>query len=325
MSFDDGKRWERFQSNLPVSPIYDLVVKGDDIIVASHGRSFWVLDDISPLRALASADISDEVHLFEPRPARRIKVYQGWGYKPSEAVNYRYVGTAVTAYRSVKQPDGTVAERWLDAGQNPPVGVAVNYLLRTESQGVTQLIFRDAEGNEVRRFTSATQSQVTSDPAVTTSTGGEGLEGAESPAPDDEHPEPKVPVEQGLNRFIWNMRYPDARKLVGEKSFDSAPGPVALPGTYWVELIVGDQTRTTSFEIVPDPRNTATPEALREQFDLSMRIRDLLSRVHEAADNIAALVRQIDAWVVILKRREGTATHRGQESNCQRDTCWNRE
>jgi photosystem II stability/assembly factor-like uncharacterized protein len=310
LSFDDGKLWERFQSNLPVSPIYDLTVKDDDLLVASHGRSFWVLDDISPLRVLASADIADEVHLFEPRPARRIKVYQGWGYKPSDAVNYRHVGTVVTAYRGTKRPDGTVAERWLDAGENPPIGVSFNYFLSKEPQEVCQMIFRDAAGNEVRRFSSAEPAKSggdARDPAASQVTGGEGQEGAELPAPDEAHPEPKVPAVKGLNRFVWNMRLPDARRLVGEKSFDSAQGPVVLPGTYRVELVIGNQSRTASFEIVPDPRNPATLEELRAQFDLSVRICDSLSRVHEAADQIAAVVRQIDAWWPVLKRREGTA------------------
>lgn len=111
-----------------------------------------------------------------------------------------------------------------------------------------------------------------------------------------------------LNRFVWNMRYPDARRLPGEKSFDTAPGPVALPGSYQVDLVIADQTWSAPFEIVPDARSSATPNELRAQFELALRIRDTLSGVHEAVERIRAIVGQIDAWSVTLKRREDTAS-----------------
>ncbi len=311
VSFDDGERWERFQSNLPVSPVYDLVMKDDDIIVATHGRSFWVLDDISPLRTLVSADVIQEVHLFVPQPARRIKVYQGWGYKPGHQVNYRHVGTVVSAYRSWKSPDGTVEEHWLDAGQNPPVGAVVNYFLPGVAQADIELVFRDASGMEIRRFSSADPARRPStdgNDAGAGQTSGEGMEGVASPETDDRQPEPRVPAEVGLNRFVWNMRYPDARRLSGEKSFESAPGPVALPGSYQVDLVIGDEIWTAPFEIVPDVRSSATLDELAAQFDVSIRIRDTLSSVHEAVEKIRTTVHQIDAWSAALKRREDTGS-----------------
>ncbi|HEY8687074.1 MAG TPA: glycosyl hydrolase [Chloroflexota bacterium] len=310
VSFDDGRQWARFQSNLPVSPVHDLVVKDDDLIVATHGRSFWVLDDISPLRRLASADVVDAVHLFDPRPARRIKTYEGWGYKPGGAVNYRHVGTVVSAYRSSTRPDGTLEERWLDAGQNPPIGVIVNYFLAGDAPEDVRLIFRDAGGVEIRRFSSADPAKPqdsSGQDGEGMQSGGEGLEGAASPDPNDEHREPRVPAEVGLNRFVWNMRHPDARRLPGDKSFESAPAPVALPGAYQVDLVIGDRTWSASFEILPDARSSATLDELTEQFDLAIRIRDVLSSVHEAVDQIRAIVRQIDAWSPILQRREDAA------------------
>jgi photosystem II stability/assembly factor-like uncharacterized protein len=308
VSFNDGEIWESFQSNLPVTPVYDLVVKDEEIIVATHGRSFWVLDDISPLRRLVDADIAGDVHLFEPRAAPRIKVYEGWGYKPTEAVNYRHVGTVVAAYRSTKRSDGTVEEHWLDAGKNPPIGVSVNYYLPSQPDDEVLLVFNDDDGNEIRRFSSTQPAKQepndsnAADDSVSMERGGEGLEGPGAPEQKEERPEPRVPTAAGLNRFIWNMRYPDAVRLPGEKSFDSALGPVALPGRYRVALIVGERTWSESFEILPDPRGTINPDELRAQFQLALRLRDTLSALHDAVIKIRGLVRQIDAWTAVLKR-----------------------
>jgi hypothetical protein len=313
VSFNDGEMWERLQSNLPVAPIYDLAVKDEEIIVATHGRSFWMLDDISPLRRLAAEDVDGDVYLFEPRAARRIKVYQGWGYKPTEAVNYRHVGTVVAAYRSSKRPDGIVEEHWLDAGKNPPIGASINFYLPVEPEGGVLLIFRDDEGNEIRRFSSADPTKHEANGingAGSTPVpypGGEGMEGSGTIGHEEEHPEPRVPAAPGLNRFVWNLRYPDAVRLPGEKSFESAPGPVALPGRYRVDLVIGDRSWTESFEILPDPRGTATAEALRQQFQLALRIRDTLSALHAAVIKLRDVIRQIDAWTVVLKRQPDTS------------------
>jgi hypothetical protein len=124
---------------------------------------------------------------------------------------------------------------------------------------------------------------------------------------EEEHPEPRVPAAPGLNRFVWNLRYPDAVRLPGEKSFESAPGPVALPGRYRVDLVIGDRSWTESFEILPDPRGTATAEALRQQFQLALRIRDTLSALHAAVIKLRDVIRQIDAWTVVLKRQPDTS------------------
>jgi photosystem II stability/assembly factor-like uncharacterized protein len=313
VSFNDGEMWERLQSNLPVAPIYDLAVKDEEIIVATHGRSFWMLDDISPLRRLAAEDVDGDVYLFEPRAARRIKVYQGWGYKPTEAVNYRHVGTVVAAYRSSKRPDGIVEEHWLDAGKNPPIGASINFYLPVEPEGGVLLIFRDDEGNEIRRFSSADPTKHEANGingAGSTPVpypGGEGMESSGTIGHEEEHPEPRVPAAPGLNRFVWNLRYPDAVRLPGEKSFESAPGPVALPGRYRVDLVIGDRSWTESFEILPDPRGTATAEALRQQFQLALRIRDTLSALHAAVIKLRDVIRQIDAWTVVLKRQPDTS------------------
>lgn len=126
VSFDDGARWQSLQLNLPVVPVHDLIVKGDDLAVATHGRSFWVLDDISPLREMKAGDLDESVHLFAPAPARRSR---GGGFFA---------------------PRGPI-------GGNPPDGVIVDYSLKSAPKGDITMEILDAKGQTVRKFSSKEQ------------------------------------------------------------------------------------------------------------------------------------------------------------------------
>jgi photosystem II stability/assembly factor-like uncharacterized protein len=123
VSFDDGSRWQSLQLNLPVVPVHDLIVKNDDLAIATHGRSFWILDDISPLRQMQAADLDEEVHLFQPAPARRSR---GGGFF---------------------HPRGPV-------GANPPGGVIIDYSLKSAPKGDITLEILDAKGQLVRKYSS---------------------------------------------------------------------------------------------------------------------------------------------------------------------------
>ncbi|MDQ2744269.1 MAG: hypothetical protein M3Z66_18515, partial [Chloroflexota bacterium] len=174
LSFDDGEHWEPFQSNLPVCPIYDLILKDDDLIVATHGRGFWILDDVTPLHQLASdsqtvardsqavarnsqAVIPDHpatTRLFTPRDTIRFKVYEGFGSNEGEQVNYRMAGPITYAYRLEKHPDGTKETKLLNAGTNRPNGVLISYYLAEAPRDGITLTILDAAGQEIRRVTS---------------------------------------------------------------------------------------------------------------------------------------------------------------------------
>jgi hypothetical protein len=123
VSFDDGARWQPLQLNLPMSPVHDLAIKNDDLIVATHGRSFWILDDIAPLRQAASVPRDAGVFLYKPRNA--------WRLLYSDHVDRQRI-----------------------AGQNPPPGAVIDYYLRSEPKEEVTLEIRDATGALVRRFTS---------------------------------------------------------------------------------------------------------------------------------------------------------------------------
>ncbi|HUZ01858.1 MAG TPA: glycosyl hydrolase, partial [Thermomicrobiaceae bacterium] len=277
LSFDDGGHWQRLGGNLPVVPIHDLVVKDDDLVLATHGRSFWILDDISPLQQMASA----RAQLFAPRPTIRFYTNRGFGRATGPGNNYQGTGASMITYRMVDRPDGTKKEVLVDAGQNPPDGVLVNYFLATEPDEEITLTFLDAADNEIKTFSSR-------------------------PKGNGDKKEPAVPAKAGLNRFVWNMRYPEGVTVPGAMfRSGGVDGPTAPPGSYTVQLTVGSESFTQLFEIRKDPRLPASDDDLQAQFQLLLEIRDKLSDAHGAVNRIRKLRPQVEEW----QRRGEAADH----------------
>lgn len=239
VSFDDGAHWQSLQGNLPTSPIHDLIVKGDDLAVATHGRSFWILDDLSPLRQL-SAHANDDVALYNPS----------------------------TTYR-LRWPE--FFERRQPVAPNPPTGAVVSYYFRSAPKDEVTLDILDAQGKVVRSYSSVEK------------------KGAETPPewPDLEPPQEKLPIEAGINRFAWNLRYEPARKLPGEVGAEFRDrGPEALPGNYQVRLTANGKSFTAPLEIKQDPRVNVSMADLQKQFDLEMKIREQLGELHQTVNDI---------------------------------------
>jgi hypothetical protein len=128
VSFNDGDDWQPLRLNMPATSIRDLVVHEEDLVVATHGRSFWILDDISPLRELTPAIAAADAHLFAPRPTWRF---------PRD--------TNTDTPLPPEEP----------AGKNPPDGAILYYYLKTAARGETTLEIFDSTGKSVRRFSSA--------------------------------------------------------------------------------------------------------------------------------------------------------------------------
>src|SRR5207249_4607395 len=187
VSFDDGTSWRSLQRNLPAVPIYDLAVKEQDLVAATHGRSFWILDDLTSLHQWGEDVAPSAARLFAPRPAYRLvpPIHSGTPTGPGK--NYMLaLGYAATFTEATPAPGETV-RTFLDAGANPPGGVIVTYYLGEEPRGEVTLRFKDPSGRLIRGFSS--------EPA-------EATKGAR---------EPRVPKSSGMNRFVWNMRHADAR------------------------------------------------------------------------------------------------------------------
>lgn len=243
VSFDDGATWQPFQRNLPVVPITDLVVKNDDLVVATQGRSFWILDDVTPLRSWNAGITAEDVHLFAPKPTIRMAGGGAW-WMEGEA------------------PRGI--------GQNPANGVYVHYWLKEKPvekpKGKDVLTIEILDGETVlRTFTSEKPPEP-----------GEGA------PPLDESREKPLEPKQGLNRFVWDMRMLRPQLVPKAVVWGNTQGPKVAPGTYKVRFKKGDTVLTESFEVRPHPELHVSPADLSKQADFLRDIRDRITDTHQA-------------------------------------------
>jgi photosystem II stability/assembly factor-like uncharacterized protein len=298
VSFDDGAHWQSLQLNLPVVPIHDLLIHDTDLVVATHGRSFWILDDITPLRQIKAEMAYEAAHLFHPRATPRFLPRLGFGTDAPAGKNYRMTGAWMITTRAVEKPGGIKLSKPIDAGENPPVGVIVNYYLKEKPEGDIRLTFLTADGKEIRTFSSTEEEE-----APTNSVNGS--QTSIDTEEEEKKKEPRISKEAGANRFVWNMRYPDARKVSGYVAAEAAlAGPIVPPGTYTVRLTVGEIISEASFEVTPDPRLTTSQAAYQEQFDLLFQIRDRLSQTHDIIYTLRTLRKQVNDWERKTKGQE---------------------
>lgn len=245
ISFDDGQNWKSFQLNLPITPITDLTIKNTDLIVATQGRSFWVLDDLTPLYQLNQKVSESNFYLFAPRPTYRFR--------------------------------GGRSENTFTAGENPPPGVMIHYYFKNkpDSDAVCLKILEE-DGTLIQKF-----SPVSSEKGIL------------------------LPVEKNMNRFVWDMRYPEAETFKGMILWAGMTrGPRAVPGTYKARLIVGEDSSTVQFDIVQDPRSQSSQDDLEKQFDFLLEVRDKLSETHSAIKTIRKLKKQIQDVISKLDKKQ---------------------
>jgi len=283
VSFDDGAHWRSLQNNLPNVPVHDLVIKNDDLVVATHGRSFWILDDVSPLRQIAAAGADsiakEDMHLYQPATAYRVhggeapeKFFFDGKNPPSGAIIYYYLKQAPKP--EAKKDDAKKDEVKQDEVKKDEV-----------KEAEVKIEILDAAGSVIRSYSSNKD------------------EPLEEPLdPDDKKPEKQIKPEEGLNRFVWDLRYEEAHRVPGYFLWeynDGAKGPLALPGNYQVRLTANGKSATTPFEVKIDPRVTTSQSDLEKQFKLQMDVREQLNRVYNAVNQIQDVREQLDG----LKKR----------------------
>ncbi|HET7035971.1 MAG TPA: hypothetical protein VFI42_09855, partial [Thermomicrobiaceae bacterium] len=307
VSFDDGAHWQPFQQNLPVVPIHDLEIKGSDLIAATHGRGFWVVDDLTPIYQMQGGQSQTPVQLFQPRPTVQFKTNFGFGRGAATGNLYQMTGATMYTYRMEKNEQGEQERVNLDAGQNPPEGVVFRYSLAQVPEGEVELTISDGQGQEIRGFSSKkAEGAPEAKPMVAGESFEQMMEQAGVTEPEDKQ-EPKVPKAAGMNRFVWDMRYPGAVEVPGDLSMQfvgGSRGPTAPPGTYTVTLTVNGQSESQTFELVKDPRISATEEDLQAQFAFLLRVRDKLSQTNEAINRIRTVREQIVGWGKRLAGKE---------------------
>jgi photosystem II stability/assembly factor-like uncharacterized protein len=257
-SFDDGDHWQSLQLNLPVTGVRDLTIHGDDLVIATYGRSFWILDNIAPLRQVLDA-----------RRARG-----SWLYRPATAIrmdNDSFPGTPLP-------PEEPTAE-------NPPSGAMIDYFLPSPASAVRLEVF-DAQQNLVRKFSSEDH------PAEEQST----PKYLPLPVAERWFTKPEVLEKAaGMHRFVWNLTWgssggPSADE---EAEYRNPSGPKAVPGIYQVRLTVDGKTQTQSLKVIMDPRSPATPEVLTQQLELGQRIFGETIEARRALAEISSVQKQL--------------------------------
>src|SRR5580658_10394026 len=264
VSFNDGDSWQSLQLNLPATSMRDLVIHNDDIVVGTHGRSFWILDDITPLRQLNEQIAAARVFLFKPGIAYRVR-------------------------RNVNTDTPLPPEE--PAGKNPPDGAIIDYTLQSAAPAAVKLQILDASGKIVRAFSSTDKPEATTEEL-----------GKELNVPLYWIRPPQILSDAaGQHRFVRDPRPPPPASLRHEYPTSAIVhdtprlpvGPAVMPGVYTVKLEVAGQTYSQPLEIKMDPRITAPVDQLDQQFRLASRICDAMNSTFASLAQVRAVRSQL--------------------------------
>ena len=297
VSLDEGEHWQTLRMNMPATSIRDLVIKDNDIVVGTHGRSFWILDDIAPLRELNTTIYNNPILLHRPSTAYRVR----WGM---------YTDTPVPQEES--------------AGENPPDGAIIDYYFKQPISGEVVLEILDAKGNLVRKFSSSdkpyTKPQdnvpdywVRPQQTISTNAGGHRFIWDLHYTPID------VPPSYPIGAVYQNTA-------------PNTTSPWAMPGVYTIKLNANEQSFTQPLTIKMDPRVKTTLIDLQIQFDLSKSLYDLRNTIRstktsnaEAMKERNVLENQLSSLMDVLQDADSKPTTQAIESVkqlSQKATIW---
>lgn len=266
-SVDDGKNWQSLQLNLPTTPVTDIQIQKDerDLVIATHGRSFWILDDITPIYELSELNIRDT------------------------AKNYLY--QIHDSYRISGQPYGEQALND-QTEQNEPAGVKLRYYLANTLEDTLaqelKLIFFETDGDTIISYSSIFDNKRTALP-----------EKRNQFYKNPKKPESgKLNAQKGMHEFIWDMRYKEAVSDTSATFDGSVAGPMAVPGTYLAKMYIGKTLiAEQNFIIKSDPRNPATQKDLQAQFDLNKAINEKVTEISKATKQIRDVKSQVEKYL----------------------------
>jgi len=280
VSFDDGDHWQSLRLNMPATSIRDLVIKDDDVVIGTHGRSFWILDDVTPLRQLGtgaarSMQRAASVPIRPPSAGtRRFPVpVESRLFRPQLATRIRYSQWPDTPL----PPDEP-------AGENPPDGAIIDYVIGAGGTGGRPVTLEILDGaTVVRRYASTDTAMPPADignvPRYWI------------------RPTQVLSAAPGMHRFVWDLRYPEPRVLAFQYPISGTPGntareprgPWVVPGTYAVRLTVNGKAYTQPLTVRMDPRVKTPAATLAQQFALSKGLYDDIGRTRDALDGVRAL------------------------------------
>jgi photosystem II stability/assembly factor-like uncharacterized protein len=260
VSFDDGDQWQSLQLNLPHCSMRDLAIHDNDLIVATHGRGFWILDDMTALRQITGQVAQADAYLFRPDDA--IRMNAGADY-------------------------GTPMPRDEALAQNPPVGAMIDYYLKSDASGSLTIDILDAKGKVVRSYSSAEH---------ITPIKPETLEFPASWV----HPKEPPSSQAGMHRFVWDLHYtpaPGPPLFPGAAFFGfGGASPAALPGNYTVKLTADGKSYTQPLVVKMDPRIKTPLVDLQKQFETGMAIwrrQAEVDRARHEVDDVREQIRKL--------------------------------
>ena len=256
ISFDDGNSWSKFQLNLPVTSIRDLAVKDNDLVVATHGRSFWIIDDLTPLHQLNDNNHDDDAILFKPDLSYRMAQSGGWN-RPNNLLS----------------------------GQNHPNGVIINYYIKNLQEGdYIRIDIENKDGSVIRTFTNNQDkyskienndvNKMVGNPVLSNPNDIDNALSSDNLV--------SLSPRSGGNRLIWDMRYPGFKSFEGMVLYSSPNvGPKVAPGKYNIKMTYNDQILQKEFEIVKDPRVKISQADYQDQLEFLINVRDEVSRANQ--------------------------------------------
>jgi photosystem II stability/assembly factor-like uncharacterized protein len=241
ISYDDGANWKPFQLNLPIVPITDLTIKENDLIVATQGRAFWSIDDLTVVQEMNNNVLNRALHLFPIEPAYRM---QSSGFSFAAAPR--------------------------NAGTNAPIGSVINFYAKDVNDSTKAAItILDKDHKEIKTFTTEAKEQ-----------------------------NKKVEVSKGMNRFVWNLRYPESESIEGMILWNGVPGGiVAPPGSYFARVKVGSDSAEVPFTVKADPNYKLTQADYEQQFAFLKTVQDKFNETQKAIKDIRSLRSQINDFV----------------------------
>lgn len=240
ISYNDGQQWKPFQLNLPIVPITDLTIKNNDLIVATQGRAFWMIDDLTMVQQADPAVLQKSLHVYPVGNPHRM------------------VGDPFAAFRP--QP--------VNAGANPPKGAVVNFYagkVTDSTKGSVTIL--DKSGKTVKTFSTDSKDN-------------------------------KLELAPGMNRFVWDLKYPEAEKADGMILWNGTPsGIVAPPGKYEARVKVGTDSATVPFEVLADPNYQCSQADYDAQFAFLKQVQDKFNDVQRGVKDIRNTRTQINDFV----------------------------
>jgi photosystem II stability/assembly factor-like uncharacterized protein len=278
VSFDDGEHWQSLRLNMAPSSVRDIIIKDDDLAAGTHGRGFWILDNITPLRQFDPKVTSAEAFLFKPQTAIRVR----WDMNTDTPL----------------PPD-------FPAADNPPDGAVIDYALWPAEihSGFNKFVvmtleIRDSAGKLVRKYSSADKPEPV-DPMLNIPTYWV-------------RPPQTLAGDPGVHRFLWDLHYAPVPGVEAEYPIAAVPhntapqptGPWVMPGDYTVVLTVNGKSYSQPLRVKMDPRVKTSASGLAQQFKLSEELYSRLLTLSPAVDQAGDLRKQLKA--VRQKLNEGT-------------------